>query len=293
MESWRQNNYIENSVLRQNKVLAKVAAESIETAYVDSSWPVKTLNRISESENVSFLWLIRPDGNIFLASEPWMQGRQVKDSMADLLDVEEITVNKKAYQGKKIQLVAVPLQLGVGDKPWTLYLGGSMAPVNKAQREAILMGLGFFVLISLIAILASFYFSKGVSKPIEKLRRGTEMIGRGNFDHRIKVDSGDELEDLASAFNKMAQDLKRFHESMKETEQVLKIRVKAKTRELRQLNEELEQRVQERTKELKKRIEELERFHRLTVGREKKMIELKKENKRLREELHGRKDDQK
>lgn len=55
--------------------------------------------------------------------------------------------------------------------------------------------------------------------------------------------------------------------------------------ESKKLQEELEQRVQERTKELQERIEELEKFHRLTVGRELRMIELKTEIKGLKEEL--------
>ena len=47
----------------------------------------------------------------------------------------------------------------------------------------------------------------------------------------------------------------------------------------------LEERVKERTQELQKRIEELEKFHKITVGRELKMAKLKKEIKKLNEEL--------
>ncbi len=44
----------------------------------------------------------------------------------------------------------------------------------------------------------------------------------------------------------------------------------------KELQGSLEQKVQERTKELQQRVEELERFRKLTIGRELKMIELKK-----------------
>jgi uncharacterized membrane protein (DUF106 family) len=43
--------------------------------------------------------------------------------------------------------------------------------------------------------------------------------------------------------------------------------------------------VDERTKELKEKVEELERFHKLTVGRELKMIELKNTIKELQKKL--------
>lgn len=55
--------------------------------------------------------------------------------------------------------------------------------------------------------------------------------------------------------------------------------------ELKKLQEELEKKVRERTKELHEKIEELEKFQKLAVGRELKMIELKREIKRLKEEL--------
>ncbi len=43
--------------------------------------------------------------------------------------------------------------------------------------------------------------------PILQLRHGAEIISRINLGHRIQVDTGDELEDLADAFNHMADNL--------------------------------------------------------------------------------------
>lgn len=68
--------------------------------------------------------------------------------------------------------------------------------------------------------------------------------------------------------------------------------------EIKKLNEELEQKVIERTmqlddanKILKKKLDELQRFHKVAVGREFRIDELKQENKRLQEwiaDLEGR-----
>lgn len=59
--------------------------------------------------------------------------------------------------------------------------------------------------------------------------------------------------------------------------------------EIKKLQEELEEKVKERTKELQERVNELEEFHKLTVGRELKLAELKKEIKRLKSELESKK----
>jgi len=82
---------------------------------------------------------------------------------------------------------------------------------------------------------------------------------------------------------------KKAREELKDQRIVLEIRVRARTRELEELTKTLEDQVRERTKELQERINELERFHRLTIGREKKMIELKDKLKRLEIELEKQK----
>lgn len=66
---------------------------------------------------------------------------------------------------------------------------------------------------------------------------------------------------------------------------VLEVRVRARTRELKELTQNLEGQVTERTSELQERVNELERFHRLTVGREMKMAALKRELRKLKGEL--------
>lgn len=76
--------------------------------------------------------------------------------------------------------------------------------------------------------------------------------------------------------------------ALEEVKAALEIRVKARTKELEELTETLEQKVKERTKELQERIKELERIHKLTVGRELKMIELKEEIARLKKELEAK-----
>lgn len=73
--------------------------------------------------------------------------------------------------------------------------------------------------------------------------------------------------------------------SLEEAKAALEMEVKAQPKEIERLAAELDQKVQERTKKLQERIEELERFHELTVGRELKMKELKKEIEKLKKEL--------
>ncbi|MBC7962831.1 MAG: HAMP domain-containing protein [Steroidobacteraceae bacterium] len=51
-------------------------------------------------------------------------------------------------------------------------------------------------------------------RPILKIRRGAEIVARINLGHRIELDTGDELEDLAREFNRMAENLDKAYDEL-------------------------------------------------------------------------------
>ena len=76
-----------------------------------------------------------------------------------------------------------------------------------------------------------------------------------------------------------------MEEKLREVETVLRIRVMARTRTLRELTDSLEEEVKRRTQELAKEVKILEKFQRLTAGRVVRLEELRKRNKKLKQEL--------
>jgi signal transduction histidine kinase len=93
----------------------------------------------------------------------------------------------------------------------------------RANRTRYVLLLSLFSALLLLGAALTLMY-RGVVRPIRHLRTGAERFGRGDFKHRIRLNSKDELGDLASSFNAMADRLERAHTDLEEL-------VKKRTRE--------------------------------------------------------------
>ncbi len=74
-----------------------------------------------------------------------------------------------------------------------------------------------------IAALITLLVRRWVLLPIERLREGAERLGRGEFDHRIALGTGDELGRLAAEFDEMAAMIKAMQDERVERERLAAI----------------------------------------------------------------------
>ncbi|CAN5846363.1 hypothetical protein BH11MYX3_BH11MYX3_29520 [soil metagenome] len=82
---------------------------------------------------------------------------------------------------------------------------GSLAATKRlAIRSLIGGGIGALV----FALVLALFWSRRLGAPIARLHRGATAVSRGDLEHRIDIPGGDELTDLATAFNQMTVTLK-------------------------------------------------------------------------------------
>ncbi len=111
-----------------------------------------------------------------------------------------------------------------GGKYWMTYVRQdpreTYAPLDQMLINVATYGIIVFGILWLIGILVA----RRIVSPIETLRDGVQRIGTGNLDHYLILPTGDEIEDLANAFNKMANNLKQsfaqMNDQMKEIRQL-------------------------------------------------------------------------
>jgi len=108
----------------------------------------------------------------------------------------------------------------------------AIGTATLADRRARKISLVGGVIVLACGLVLALYLSRSFSRPISDLDRGARLIGEGDFDHRMVLDTGDELQDLAERFNTMAKRLKASYGELEE-------RVRARTRELEASNLQL------------------------------------------------------
>lgn len=129
--------------------------------------------------------------------------------------------------------------------------------VNRQLTNSALIAAFAVVLVFMIAnsITVTGYVSRGIRQLLE----GAKEIGKGNFRHRLRLEGKNELSEVGSEVNRMAEALEKSFTSIGNLEFEAKLRTKAED-EIRKLNLSLEERVAQRTAELADANKELEAF---------------------------------
>jgi signal transduction histidine kinase len=81
----------------------------------------------------------------------------------------------------------------------------ALEAARELSRQSVLFG----VLVMAISLLASIYFSRRVTAPLRRLEEKMAVISQGEFGVEVPVTSRNEIGRLASAFNRMSQELSR------------------------------------------------------------------------------------
>ena len=90
---------------------------------------------------------------------------------------------------------------------WTVIAQQPISEAFASIRSMLLRSLALILVGILFAAALAYSLAHRMSGPIRQLEEGVQRIGAGQFNHRIKMSSADELEQLANRFNEMAAEL--------------------------------------------------------------------------------------
>ncbi len=122
--------------------------------------------------------------------------------------------------------IARKLWLGFGVLVVILFVAGVMiirSIMSAGVEGAELEGIVFSVLATLFmglafGAVAAIFLARGILASISRLKEGAHRVGRGDMGHRIEARRGDELDEVAVAFNDMLDRRKAANTALRESE---------------------------------------------------------------------------
>lgn len=183
-----------------SKVLAMASIQPI--LNYDSDNLNRLFTEAVKDKHVAFIRCVNNDGQTFAESEAESSG-------------EVVEFNTPIYGDDDIELGQI--RLGINSAPFE----------EELYDNILLIVVSLVVTAIVIAILIPIIFRKTITNPLGKLTRMMRDVGEGQSDLKdeLKVDSNDEISDLAACFNMATRRFSKIiDETIRQSEQNLRIR---------------------------------------------------------------------
>ncbi len=145
-----------------------------------------------------------------------------RDLIRAIAGLEPSTAVVTEPSGERVFRVVAPVVDQWGSHHFSLVGTFSYADVNRQLRNS--LGLSALILAMGLGLTqwVSMQLAGGITRDVERLREGVQRIQEGHLEERVTVNSRDEIEELAEAFNVMADELlatiQRLREANRELE---------------------------------------------------------------------------
>jgi methyl-accepting chemotaxis protein len=157
--------------------------------------------------------------------------------------------------GKRLFHYAVPFDYNLMEWGW-IHVGLSLESYDSSAQQVYRRTGILAVICILLSLVASVLYARHFVRPILRLQAVVEQVASGDLTARANIRSHDEIEQLAGAFNGMADAI--LH----------------RDQELSEAKHDLEGRVAERTQELSEQMVAKDRAHAELADAQKRLIDL-------------------
>ncbi len=187
--------------------LTKVFAHASVQAVVADDFLIlrHVVNSIASEHDVLYAMILDPSGRLLVHSDMRELGRTYTDPISvRAARAERPLVQELQQDGRLAYDFAVPIYV-MNDWRAVARIGLSLERelgAIRGTRNAVL-GLGLLILVAGLGLAA--WQARNVTRPVGELLQGAREITKGNLSHRILISDGDELGQLARAFNRMTE----------------------------------------------------------------------------------------
>jgi serine phosphatase RsbU (regulator of sigma subunit) len=216
---WNESNLLRTQVMqmveRETAHLANTAQQSIG---VDELSLIEAINDLKKIRHIKYAFVL-DKGDLVVQYFDRRASRDLERPLADrvqrrlagraasgevlVLNTDDPTDSRGAiYDFSKTVMDKLDRKIG------TVIIGLSDIIIRDEIRNLMTFIIPISLLVLGIAIIASVVMTTFMIRPVRALSRGAEIIGKGNLDYRIEINTRDELGQLASEFNQMTAQIK-------------------------------------------------------------------------------------
>lgn len=168
--------------------------------------------------------VIDRNGQICMSSSPedFEEGERMPD------DIAERIADRKESQASGLILAGEDVKGGI----LSAYLDGnsglavfSFVPdrvLNEGLIPIFLVFAAIYLLVAVLAVILSIYFSRRFTKPIQVIKEAMTEFDGNNFDRTIDLHTNTELDEIGHSYNKMLDNIHRLLDEIKDQERELR-----------------------------------------------------------------------
>lgn len=204
------------SLFRERQLRGKTLVRNLATASADAILSDNELNLFSycndiieNEEDARYIIIMNSKGRILAHNKPEFVGKLCDDPLCnEVAQSDSMLILSTTYNNETLVDYSIPMVImdkRIGSVRVLMSNESILRKMDELAREVLQISV-LAIIISLVLTLLLVHL---LVKPIGKLTEGALIIGTGDFLHRIRVKSKNEIGDLAQAFNSMGDSLQK------------------------------------------------------------------------------------
>lgn len=169
------------------------------------------VQNIRKNPNVILVYILDKNGRVI--TDGTLENSLYNQKLEDEFTLRSLGSDKIEYSINK-DVLQVSAPSFINEKVGIIRVDFSLAELNQVFTDLVSLLIIIGVIIFIGALVIDVFISRRITKPINRLRDAALDVAKGDLDTRIDIASNDEIGELASAFNKMSNDLARSRDEI-------------------------------------------------------------------------------
>lgn len=176
----------------------------------------------SEIEGLQSIYIVNVYGRFVVNfNKSKLESSASENEIAYLKNIKELDLQEVYLNEPKQNILKITYPIFINYNDQDLKIGAAIfeydkdkiyQPIYQMQNKIIWIGLG----ITFITLIITIYVSNYITQPIVLFSKGVQMLASGALEHKIVINSHDEVGLLSEKFNEMSNNLRQSYEQLEE-----------------------------------------------------------------------------